>query len=90
MVRVAVNENAAIWNTDVKDVDFSTRAMNALCRNDLFTLRDVMDHWNELTYMRHIGDGTLKEIRSKTMKAYTDSLTNEEYGKWLERITELN
>ena len=90
MVKVEVNENAAVWDTDIMDIDFTTRAKRALARKGMFTLRDVMNNWNSLGSMRHIGEVTLKDIRSKTMKAYTDSLSNEQYTRWLTRIAELN
>ncbi|WP_026664827.1 DNA-directed RNA polymerase subunit alpha C-terminal domain-containing protein [Butyrivibrio sp. FC2001] len=77
-----------IATTTVEDLDFSTRALRALLRNDINTLDDMKYHGKEgIKKLRNIGDDTYAEIIEKTWFLWDESLEDKLSEKHVRNIT---
>lgn len=75
-------------NRDIKELNFSLRAYNALKRNGINTVKDiVVNTIEELSILHYIGAGSVTEIVSKLQKLGLH-LRSEEYTQkeWIEFI----
>lgn len=48
----------------VAKLPLGERAKNALCRAKIFTLGDLMEHWDDLQDIKNLGAKTAKEIHA--------------------------
>jgi len=63
--RINYLENIPHVKKEVKDLNLSTRAYNALLQNNLNTVEEILRFgWNNIAYIKNIGIKTAKEIRA--------------------------
>jgi len=69
--RIANKNIAAIPTLDV-------RQYNALKRNDVYTVGQIVDRWNDLVNMNYVGAVTVKGIKNALLSYYYDNLSDDE------------
>ena len=68
-VKVSVPFSKKACDTEVDNIEFSVRAMNALKRAGLFTIGDIIDciTREELSRIRNLGKKTVNEIQTRIL-----------------------
>lgn len=65
-------------NEDIADlVPLSTRSANALYRNNIFTVGQLMDSWNLIGSLKNVGKKSVKEIKTGLIAWYYAQLSEE-------------
>jgi len=54
-----------IKNVDINELDFSVRTLNVLRRAQINTVQDIVDNYNNLKKVRHLGWRNYNEIVEK-------------------------
>lgn len=86
-----VNMGIKQVNTRVEDLDLSTRALNAIKRNGINTIEELIDMMNSALYrkvIRGMGNLTKKEIRNALIEWNWSNMNETQRVKYLQTIFE--
>lgn len=83
-------ETKKLNNTDVNILPLNPRAENALKREDILTLKDLFERWEDLPKIRNLGVGTVKLIKKAVYEYYYSTLEQRARTYFWQRFVELN
>jgi len=91
-VKVSVPFSKKACETEVDNIEFSVRAMNALKRAGLFTIGDIIDciTREELSHIRNLGKKTVNEIQTRILSYGYERLTENEKKRFFYEVVNNN
>lgn len=91
-VKVSVPFSKKACDTEVDNIEFSVRAMNALKRAGLFTIGDIIDciTREELSRIRNLGKKTVNEIQTRILSYGYERLTENEKKRFFYEVVDNN
>ena len=91
-VKVSVPFSKKACDTEVDNIEFSVRAMNALKRAGLFTIGDIIDciTREELSRIRNLGKKTVNEIQTRILSYGYERLTENEKKRFFSEVVDNN
>lgn len=91
-VKVSVPFSKKACDTEVDNIEFSVRAMNALKRAGLFTIGDIIDciTREELSRIRNLGKKTANEIQTRILSYGYERLTENEKKRFFYEVVNNN
>ena len=91
-VKVSVPFSKKACDTEVDNIEFSVRAMNALKRAGLFTIGDIIDciTREELSRIRNLGKKTVNEIQTRILSYGYERLTENEKKRFFCEVVDNN
>ena len=91
-VKVSVPFSKKACDTEVDNIEFSVRAMNALKRAGLFTIGDIIDciTREELSRIRNLGKKTVNEIQTRILSYGYERLTENEKKRFFYEVVDHN
>ena len=91
-VKVSVPFSKKACDTEVDNIEFSVRAMNALKRAGLFTIGDIIDciTREELSRIRNLGKKTVNEIQTRILSYGYERLTENEKKRFFYEVVNNN
>ncbi len=91
-VNVSVPLSKKACDTEIDNIDFSVRAMNALKRAGLFTVGDIIDciSREELSRIRNLGKKTVNEIQTRILSYGYERLTENEKKRFFYEVVDNN
>ena len=91
-VKVSVPFSKKACDTEVDNIEFSVRAMNALKRAGLFTIGDIIDciTREELSRIRNLGKKTVNEIQTRILSYGYERLTENEKKRVFYEVVDNN
>ena len=76
--RFVLHNTEKFENEDLTNlIPLSTRSANALYRNNVFTVSELMEVWNVLDTFRNVGKTSIKEIKTGLIAWYYSQLSEE-------------
>ena len=91
-VKVSVPFSKKACDTEVDNIEFSVRAMNALKRAGLITIGDIIDciTREELSRIRNLGKKTVNEIQTRILSYGYERLTENEKKRFFNEVVDNN
>ena len=68
----------SVMSKSIDEVDFSVRTYNALKRNDIHTIGDIVYMWDSLTQLRGLGDRSIMEVRARLFALNFNNIIDDE------------
>lgn len=91
-IRVKLGFSKKACDTDISELEFSTRSYNALRRAGLLNVGDLVDRINEdgLKHVRNLGAKSYREIQTKMLLFGFECLSEKEKFAFLSELLEKN
>ena len=74
----------------ISEMDLSTRSENALRRNKIHSMGDLINNMDSLSKMRNCGRKSEVEIRNKFLETWYENISQEQSSEFWEKFVETN
>ena len=89
-VRFPIIEKSSFMEKSIDELDLNVRAYNALRRNGIKTVSEILDNIDTLPKIRGCGRKTVNDILYKVCCNYYSTLDKKGRESYLQKIEELN
>lgn len=89
-IKFPIRENEKILSTPITALELDKRSFNALSRNKIKTIKDLLENYSRLKDLRNYGIKSYNKTMHSLCAFQYEQLKPEEKQKYLKRIVELN
>ena len=91
-VKMNLMVNASLYETKIDALDFSMRSYNAMKRNGINTVEDIVNAIQDgsLLHVRNLGKKSYNEIQTKLLNAAYECMTKDQKQEFLINMVERN
>ena len=89
-IRFPLHYPASMEEITVEELTEDNRSINALKREGIMNVKQLLEKWDDLRKLRNVGVKTKNIIKQSLMGCYYSNLNTEQRAEWLKEIVELN